>query len=122
MSVLVIGGCAPAGSALEPTPAEQASRPSDPVGARDAVLAYLTENYTGFLGIGRAFWPDPGLGPQSFRLRDGDRATVILALSRLLRFAPNVASLVCSSMRSADAAIHQWAQSAADPPTLCPRR
>jgi hypothetical protein len=43
------GECKPGGTQLAnstptPMPTEQASRPSDPVGARDAVLAYLSKN------------------------------------------------------------------------------
>jgi hypothetical protein len=45
VSALAISGCTSPSAPLEPTPTEQSSAPSDPVGARDAVLAYLAAHY-----------------------------------------------------------------------------
>ena len=64
VSALVISGCNPSGSAVEPTPAGQSSRPSDPVGARDAVLAYLTENYGGEAPAASLDWTETHTKPE----------------------------------------------------------
>jgi hypothetical protein len=64
VSVLVISGCGAASSALEPTPAGQSSRPSDPVGARDAVLAYLAENYGGEAPAAGLAWTETHTKPE----------------------------------------------------------
>jgi hypothetical protein len=68
-SALVIGGCTPAG---------QSSRPSDPIGARDAVLAYLTENYgaeapaAGLAWTERHTKPEGLVGGESYEYTNGD--------------------------------------------------
>lgn len=78
VSVLAISGCGGASSALEPTPAGQSSRPSDPVGARDAVLAYLAENYGGEAPAAGLVWaethtkPEGLLGGESYEYTAGD--------------------------------------------------
>ena len=78
VSALVISGCTPPGSALEPTPAAQSSRPSDPVGARDAVLAYLAENYGGAAPTAGLDWtethtkPEGLVGGESYEYTVGD--------------------------------------------------
>ena len=78
VSALVISGCDPSGSALEPTPIGQASRPSDPVGARDAVLAYLAENYGDEAPVAGLVWtethtkPEGLVGGESYEYTAGD--------------------------------------------------
>jgi hypothetical protein len=78
VSALVISGCSGANSAPEPTPAEQSSRPSDPVGARDAVLAYLAENYGGESPAADLAWtethtkPEGVVGGESYEYTAGD--------------------------------------------------
>jgi len=78
VSVLAISGCSAGSLATEPTPAGQSSRPSDPVGARDAVLAYLTENYGGTApGAGLAWVethtkPEGLVGGESYEYTTGD--------------------------------------------------
>jgi hypothetical protein len=78
VSALVISGCTPANSALEPMPAGQSSRPSDPVGARDAVLAYLAENYGGEAPAAGLAWtethtkPEGLVGGESYEYAAGD--------------------------------------------------
>jgi hypothetical protein len=64
VSVLMISACGAASSALEPTPAGQSSRPSDPVGARDAVLAYLAENYGGEAPAAGLAWTETHTKPE----------------------------------------------------------
>jgi hypothetical protein len=69
VSALVIGGCTPAG---------QSSRPSDPVGARDAVLAYLAENYGAEAPAAGLAWtekhtkPEGLVGGESYEYTAGD--------------------------------------------------
>ena len=63
-SALAIGGCSGANSALEPTPTEQSPRPSDPVGARDTVLAYLAENYGGEAPAAGLVWTETHTKPE----------------------------------------------------------
>jgi len=78
VSALVISGCGSADSALEPTPAGQSSRPSDPVGARDAVLAYLAENYGGEAPVASLAWvethtkPEGLVGGESYEYTAGE--------------------------------------------------
>jgi len=78
VSALVISGCGGANSALEPTPAGQSSRPSDPVGARAAVLAYLAENYGGEAPVAGLDWvethtkPEGLVGGESFEYTASD--------------------------------------------------
>jgi hypothetical protein len=78
VSALVISGCNGASSALEPTPAGQSSRPSDPVGARDAALAYLAENYGGEAPVSDLDWieahtkPEGLVGGESYEYAAGD--------------------------------------------------
>lgn len=77
-SALVIGGCSGVGSALEPAPVDQSPRPSDPLGARDAVLAYLTEDYGGEAPAAGLVWtethtkPEGLVGGESFQYTAGD--------------------------------------------------
>jgi hypothetical protein len=47
-----------------PMPAEQASRPSDPVGTRDAVLAYLGENHRDRTGAAGLLWTEKHTKPE----------------------------------------------------------
>lgn len=61
---LMISGCSRSRSAGTPTPSEQSSRPSDPVGARDAVLAYLTENYGDEAPAGDLAWTEKQTKPE----------------------------------------------------------
>ena len=78
VSALAISGCSGASAALEPTPAGQSSRPSDPVGARDAVLAYLAENYGGEAPAAGLVWtethtkPEGLVGGESYEYTAGD--------------------------------------------------
>jgi len=75
---LAISGCALVPSAGTPTPSEQSSPPSDPVGARDAVLAYLTENYGDEAPAGDLAWtekhtkPEGLVGSESYEYTTGD--------------------------------------------------
>ena len=77
-SALVPSGCSGASSALEPTPAEQPSRPSDPVGARDAVVAYLAEHYGSEAPAAGLVWtethtkPEGLVGGESYEYTAGD--------------------------------------------------
>jgi hypothetical protein len=78
VSALLISGCNGASSAQEPTPAGQSPRPSDPVGARDAVLAYLAENYGGEAPAAGLAWvethtkPEGLVGGESYEYTAGD--------------------------------------------------
>jgi hypothetical protein len=78
VSALVISGCTPAGSRAETAPTEESSRPSDPVGARDAVLAYLAENYGGEAPAADLIWtethtkPEGLVGGESYEYTAGD--------------------------------------------------
>jgi hypothetical protein len=78
VSALAISGCSGASSALEPTPAGQLSRPSDPVAARDAVLAYLTESYGSEAPVAGLVWieahtkPEGLVGGESYEYTAGD--------------------------------------------------
>jgi hypothetical protein len=78
VSALVISGCNGASSALEPTPAGQSSRPSDPVGARDAALAYLAEKYGSEAPVAGLVWieahtkPAGLVGGESYEYTAGD--------------------------------------------------
>jgi hypothetical protein len=78
VSALAISGCSGASSALEPTPAGQSSRPSDPVGARDAVLAYLAaKDGSGAPAAGLAWTethtkPEGLVGGESYEYTAGD--------------------------------------------------
>jgi hypothetical protein len=77
VGVLVISGCSAANSA-QPTPAGESSRPSDPVGARDAVLAYLAENYGDEAPVAGLVWtethtkPEGLVGGESYEYTAGD--------------------------------------------------
>ena len=78
VSALVISSCSGADSALEPTPTDQSARPSDPVGARDAVLAYLAENYgdkaptVSLAWVERHTKPEGLVGGESYEYTAGD--------------------------------------------------
>ncbi|MBM4431321.1 MAG: DUF333 domain-containing protein, partial [Chloroflexi bacterium] len=70
------GECKPGDSLV--TPAGQSSRPSDPVGARDAVLAYLAKNYEGQAPAAGLAWtethtkPEGLVGGESYEYTAGD--------------------------------------------------
>jgi hypothetical protein len=78
VSALVISGCNGASAALEPTPAGHSSRPSDPVGARDAALAYLVESYDSEAPVAGLVWteahtkPEGLVGGESYEYTSGD--------------------------------------------------
>jgi hypothetical protein len=78
VGTLVISGCTPASSTPTPTAAEPSARPSDPVGARDAVLAYLAENYGGEAPAAGLAWtethtkPEGLVGGESYEYTAGD--------------------------------------------------
>jgi hypothetical protein len=78
LSALAISGCTSASSAGMPTPAGRSSRPSDPVGARDAVLAYLGENYADSAPAAGLAWveahtkPEGMVGGESYEYSAGD--------------------------------------------------
>jgi hypothetical protein len=78
LSALVISACSSASSALVPTPAGESPRPSDPVGARDVVLAYLAENYGGEAPAAGLAWmethtkPEGLVGGESYEYTAGD--------------------------------------------------
>ena len=78
VSVLLLSGCGAGSSALEPTPDGQSSRPSDPVAARDAVLAYLAENYGSEASVAGLAWtethtkPEELVGGESYEYAAGD--------------------------------------------------
>ena len=78
VSALAISGCSGASSAREPTPAAEPSRPSDPVGARDAALAYLAENYGSEAPVAGLVWteahtkPEGLVGGESYEYTAGD--------------------------------------------------
>lgn len=73
--------CMPGDSLV--TPAGQSSRPSDPVGARDAVLAYITENYgseaptTGLVWTEKHTKPEGLVGGESYEYTAGDWLIVV---------------------------------------------
>jgi putative hemolysin len=70
------GECRPGDSLV--TPAGQSSRPSNPVAARDAVLAYLVENYGGEAPAAGLAWrethtkPEGLVGGESYEYTAGD--------------------------------------------------
>jgi len=78
LSALLLSGCTPPNPARVATPAGQSPRPSDPVGARDAVLAYLAENYEGQAPAANLAWteahtnPEGSVGAESYEYVAGD--------------------------------------------------
>jgi putative hemolysin len=72
------GGTPQANPTPTPMPTEQASPPSDPVGARDAVLAYLGENYADRAPAAGLAWmeahtkPEGLVGGESYEYTAGD--------------------------------------------------
>lgn len=78
LSALVISACGGASSALAPTPAGQSSRPSDPMGAHNAALAYLVENYGSEAPAAGLVWtethtkPEGLVGGESYEYTAGD--------------------------------------------------
>jgi hypothetical protein len=78
LTASALSGCTSPSSAAMPTPAGQSSRPSDPVGARDAVLTYLAENYgveapaAGLAWTEKHTKPEELVGGESYEYTAGD--------------------------------------------------
>jgi len=65
VSALVVSACAPATDSASPLPTPQTGgQPSDPAGARDAVLAYLAESYAGQGPAAGLAWTEKRTTPQ----------------------------------------------------------